>query len=115
MVLAIASANDVRLPAADLTTGDITATKLYTNGLSGTIPSSIGEITGLAYMPLGYNGLSSKILRSISKIPTGFFAMWFACNFSILLYLIFYKYDARHPVGAQRLCTAAIFRPWGGA
>jgi hypothetical protein len=38
------------------------------NGLSGTIPSSIGELTGLASMGLLKNRMSGKIPSSIGEL-----------------------------------------------
>jgi hypothetical protein len=41
---------------------------LENNGLKGTILSSIGELTGLAYLSLGGNGMSGTIPSSIGEL-----------------------------------------------
>jgi hypothetical protein len=53
--------------------GDITALTLNENGLNGTIPSSVGSITGLTYMSLFNNNLKGTIpssLASLTKLVT---------------------------------------------
>jgi hypothetical protein len=41
---------------------------LYGNGLTGTIPSSIGQMTGMTYLSLYVNGLTGKIPSSIGQM-----------------------------------------------
>src|SRR5215510_12030836 len=50
-------------------TGDrVTSLILNLNKLSGTLPVSIGNLTGLVYLNLGYNKLSGSIPSSISNL-----------------------------------------------
>jgi hypothetical protein len=48
--------------------GDITAVILPSNGLDGTIPSSVGSMTGLNYMVLSHNNLKGTIPSSLASL-----------------------------------------------
>jgi hypothetical protein len=50
--------------------GDITAMNLEGNGLNGTIPSSISELTGLTYLGLDENAIKGTISSSIGELTS---------------------------------------------